>query len=201
MADDGGLRACANPSFRPHCDAANMERDGAGESSRRHSERVIGFAVASLVAPLATLVVGLGIIAMSGPLPDFAIPSDWGQFFGTLATAIVLLVAGSLTFGFLGSAILLGMTFTSLVVLMEGRGKAGVRHFMLAGALAGGLHVGLAYWSTHGWPKGPGGLLGTWLLRGAFEQGVTALALAPPIAGAVAGFIYARLSSAGPRRR
>lgn len=176
-----------------------MERNSTREHSGRRSERVFGFAVASLVAPFATLVVGLGIIAISGPAPDFAIPSDWGQFFGALATGGVILLAGSLTFGFLGSAILLGISFRLLALLMEDRGPASLRHYVLAGALAGGVHVALAFWSTQGWPKGPGALLGTWLLRGALEDGFAALALAPPVAGAVAGFVYARMSSAERR--
>lgn len=192
----GGLRTFANLLFRQTCDAVVMERDNTGEASRRHADRVIGFAIASLIAPMMTLVAMMGIGTISGSTTDFVMPINLGQFVGTLVTAVVILIAASLTFGLFGSAVLLGATFSGVAVVMKGRGRAGSSHFMLAGALAGGLHVGLACWSTQGWPPGPGAILGTWLLRDAFEKGAFVLALAPLIGGAVAGLVYARMSSA-----
>src|SRR3990167_3816883 len=148
--------------------------------------RIIGLVVASLIAPMMTLVAMMGIGTISESATDFVMPINWGQFLGTLVTGVVILVAASLIFGLFGSAVLLGATFSVVAVVMKGRGTAGWSHFMLAGALAGGLHVGLACWSTQGWPPGPGAVLGTWLLRGAFEKGAFVLALAPLIGGAVA---------------
>jgi hypothetical protein len=178
-----------------------MERDGAGEASRHHSNKVGGFIVASLVAPMMTLVAMMGIGTISGPTPDFAMPINSAQFFGTLVTGVVILVGAALIFGLFGSAVLLGATFSVVAFAMRGRGRARLSRHMLAGVLAGGLHVGLACWSTHGWPPGPAALLGTWFLRDALEEGSFVLALAPLIGGAVAGLVYARVSSAQPGTR
>lgn len=170
-----------------------MEREDRAAASKRHSERVIGFAVASLVAPFVTLVAVMGINSVAGPAAGFSIPSNFGQALGILALGVLLLVAGSLAFGYLGSALLLGLTFGLLAVLMANRGKLGVWHLVVAGALAGGLHVGLAYWSTEGWTKGTSAVLGTWLLRRELENGRAVVALAPLIGGAVAGLVAARM--------
>lgn len=178
-----------------------MERDGTREASGRHSNRVIGFASASLVAPIMTVVAMLVISTISDPAFDVVMPADWKQFIGVSATAVVLIVAGSLTFGMFGSGVLLGATFGLAALVMRGRARTRWPHYVFAGALAGALHVGLAGWSTQGWPPGPGVLLGTWLLGRALETGEFALALAPIIGGAVAGLIYARMRTAPDWRR
>lgn len=177
-----------------------MEHGDRMEASRRRSERVIAFAAASLVAPFATLMLMLGVGTFAGS--DGSIPSSttWPHALGIFAVAIVFMAGASVVFGFLGSAFLLWITFGVLFALTRDSERIGRRRFMLAGAVAGGLHVGLAAWSTQGWPPGPGVLLGTWLVGGYLKNGVWAVAVGPIFAGVLAGAVYAHMSSAWRRR-
>jgi uncharacterized RDD family membrane protein YckC len=163
-------------------------------------KRVMAFIVAAASAPLVTLAI---VIALLWLKPHGMAPSHSHVGSGLEFAAFTVAFFGmtAILFGFPGSAALLGLSFHVLRVATKGSRRLRTCHFVLAGVAAGVMHVALAYLSLHGVaPRGSGFLLGTWLVRTALQQNGVQAIIAPTIAGAVAGRIYAGMRPSATSR-
>jgi hypothetical protein len=179
-------------------------------ADRERADRITGFMVAAAAAPVITLIVALAFSLAASCCGPTTLSTNLLEVVGRVLLGVVIIASAALAFGFLGSAALLGLTFSALALHKRHRGSLTMQHFVVAGMAAGVLHVALAWLSigtagptigtaghtigTAG-PTGFGGILGTWFVRAALEKHSMGIAFVPPLAGAASGLIYACITA------
>lgn len=152
--------------------------------------------VAAAAAPVITLILGLVFSLAADCCGPPALSANPLDVIGRVLVGVAIIASAALAFGFLGSATLLGLTFSALALHKRHCGPLRMQHFIAAGMAAGVLHVALAWLSIHtAVPTGFGGILGTWFVRAALEKHRIGIAFAPPLAGAASGLIYACITA------
>jgi hypothetical protein len=170
---------------------------GRSRNNRGGGDRLtqfLGLTLAAAVTPLLVFAFKIGHLFLNEPVPR-QLPSQLPSISTALGAAFIV-IALPIACGFVGSMLLLALCFGALRLLRKRPNGFTTIHFAAAGVAAGVMHVALAIADLRAsQPPGLSLLLGTWFVRGAVQRGEFGIIAAPPIAGALAGLLYARVRS------